>query len=111
MKSRSKQTLGVAGAVLALALASQAHAISITAANIGGGTDNVVFNAMTDPTGLMVEGSFNLQPTFLVAFTSTNQLEVQPGQTIVMGSAGGTFQNLTFTLANNATFTKATLNP
>src|SRR5687767_13679661 len=111
MRLRNKQTLRIASAWLALALASQAHALSITAANVGGGTDKVVFTATTDPTGLAIGGSFSSQPTFLVAFTSTNQLEGQPGQGIVKGAAGGTFQNLTFALANSATFTKATFNP
>jgi hypothetical protein len=102
---------GAASVAIALALASHAHAISITAGNVAGGVDNVLFNATTDASGTMVNGTFNSQPTFFVNFSSTNQLEVQGGQATLTGLGGGTFQNLTFELANNATFTKAILNP
>ncbi len=96
---------------------SQAEAVFINIIDTAGGgnfgTDNVLFNNTDLDSGLLVQGSFNSAPGFLVNFTSTGgNLVGNGGQSRIEGGEGNSpFTNLTFSLENGATFTTAILNP
>ncbi len=92
--------------------------ISITTGNPGNaGTDNVLFNAPdTVKSGSYVDGNFNgAGAGFIVRFTSASgngQIQGSGGQATITGLAGNNpFTSLTFGLLDDATFTKAILNP
>ena len=76
------------------------------------GEENVLLNGISGP-GTLITGRTNLSDT-LVNFitTSVNQIEADPnGQSLITGAGGnngvngGTFSNLTISLANGGTFT------
>jgi hypothetical protein len=92
-------------------------ALIVTEGNVGGGTDNVVFNscigAITGP-ALSIQGCLNGQPTTFVNFTSDENIVANGGQarvdavdagysllTIALAAAGDTFAKLVLNI--NAT--------
>jgi hypothetical protein len=103
----------IGSAVFALAGSANA-AIIVTTSNVGGGTDNVVFNSCTgNITGpaLTIQGCLNGQPTTLVNFTSNENIVANGGQARIEGQSGGLFSLLTISLANPGdTFSKLVLN-
>jgi hypothetical protein len=104
--------LSLAAAILALGV-TNASAILITTQIDGGntGTDNVLFNSSPLDNGMLVKGTFNSEPTFVIDFTSTTALQVSGGQASLQPATANTFTDLKFQLENGATFTKAILNP
>jgi hypothetical protein len=103
----------IGSAVFALAGSANA-AIIVTAGNVGGGTDNVIFNGCTgNITGpaLTIQGCLNGQPTTLVNFTSDENIVADGGQARIEGQSGGLFSLLTISLANPGdTFSKLVIN-
>src|SRR5690242_84504 len=78
--------------------------------NPGPNEENVLLNGVSGP-GTLITGTTN-QSNVQVKFTSTNQLIGNPnGESFITGAGdgtgvnGGTFSNITISLANSATFT------
>lgn len=100
-------------ALAAVSLIASTEAVTITPALVGGSgdVDNVLFNQGVLDSGLTVMGTFNSNPTYMIRFTSTQPLEVNGGQASLSGQGDSNFTNLSFSLVNGDTFTKAQLNP
>ena len=99
-------------AMLAVGGAANA-AIIVTEGNVGGGTDNVVFNscigAIAGP-ALTIQGCLNGQPTTFVNFTSDENIVANGGQARVEAADAG-FSLLTIALAAPGdSFAKLVLN-
>ncbi len=88
-------------------------AITITTGNLSG-VDNVVSNnGSLIHSGALIQGDFNPPNGYIVDFVSSGgNLLGSGGQSNIKGDVGNDpFSNLKFYLENNATFTKADLNP
>jgi hypothetical protein len=87
-------------------------AIIVTEGNVGGGTDNVVFNscvgAIAGP-ALTIQGCLNGQPTTFVDFTGDENIVANGGQARIDAVDGG-LSLLTIALAAGDTFAKLVLN-
>ena len=99
-------------AMLAVGGAANA-AIIVTEGNVGGGTDNVLFNscigAIAGP-ALTIQGCLNGQPTTFVNLTSDENIVANGGQARIEAADGG-YSLLTIALAAPGdTFAKLVLN-
>lgn len=101
--------------VCAGVLSANADYITIVTGNPDNqGTDNVLFNdSSLIHQGPLIQGNFNgAGAGYIVDFTSAGgELNGSGGQATVVGVGNTPFSNLSFFLEDNATFTKAILNP
>ncbi|MES2469821.1 MAG: VPDSG-CTERM sorting domain-containing protein [Verrucomicrobiota bacterium] len=111
MKNSITTFLSLTGAILAIG-SPTASAIIIQDSNAGGnsGTDNVLFNAIVNDATNPLQASVNGQAGFIVNFNSTSDTLIGNGGQATLGTADGSFSNLSISLANG-TFTKLILNP
>jgi hypothetical protein len=85
------------------------RAVTITPGNGGGTVDHVRFTP--DAVGANLGGWLNSNPSVLVDFHSSNTVKVDSGEASLAAIDGNGFHDLTFSLANGGTFTRAVVKP
>src|SRR5215210_5461339 len=113
-----KTTLALATVGLMMAGTAQAE-ITITEGNDAGGTDNVLFNACLNENpglnigpGTNIQGCLNQNHTQLVNISSTDEITGagQGGGQANLSATDGSFTDLTISMDDGSTFTKAIFN-
>jgi len=103
------------GAVASLSIASAANAaVTISAGNDAGDTDNVLYNACDGNTrgpASTIQGCLNTDQTFFVDLsTDGDELDNQGGGQANLIADDGSFDDLTISLADGSTFEKLIFN-
>jgi hypothetical protein len=98
----------IAGVALAAMLAASAPAnatLTLTATQGGSSTgENVIFNNCTGNVtqGLTVQGCLNSQPTNLINFKSSTELDASGGQAVITSLNSNGFNDVTISFANTS---------